>query len=137
MRSSRQNEAMEYGSSFSRGMNVSVEGKKTLYISGTASINPGGETIYCNDHQGQIVETILNVAALLQTENAGQKDLVQATVFCKTKENYEQLLRIKRLLEIEHIPLLPVYADVCRDNLLVEIEAIGQTGGHTCDRLDF
>lgn len=122
--SERQKEAFEYGSTFSRGISVQDDKSKTLYISGTASIDPAGKTIYLNDDQGQIIETLLNVAALLKTENAGLKNLVQATVFCKTEETYRRFIRMSDLLDLNDLPFLPVFADVCRDDLFVEIEAI-------------
>jgi len=38
--SSRQDQSFNYGSAFSRGMTLEIEGRRTVHISGTASINP-------------------------------------------------------------------------------------------------
>ncbi|MBL6991952.1 MAG: hypothetical protein ISR65_19370 [Bacteriovoracaceae bacterium] len=124
MRNSRQNEADEYGSSFSRGISIDSKHSSTMYISGTASINNDGETIYHQDRQGQMIETLLDIAALLETKNGKLSDIVMATAYCKDESMYKNYKRIVTLLELENIPMLPVYADVCRDELLFEIDSI-------------
>src|SRR5579862_4861495 len=44
------NEASEYGASFARGLRVDLLGGVThLYLSGTASVGPNGETLYPGD----------------------------------------------------------------------------------------
>ena len=40
------NEAIEYDRSFSRGVSVDLPGARLLFISGTASINKKGQTVY-------------------------------------------------------------------------------------------
>jgi enamine deaminase RidA (YjgF/YER057c/UK114 family) len=71
MRSRRQDEAAKYGATFSRGMAIEMKGASLLHISGTASINPKGETVYLRDEQGQITETLIDIGALLESRNAG------------------------------------------------------------------
>lgn len=125
MRNTRQNEAYEYGSSFSRGMAVGVDGPPVLFVSGTASINPCGETVYHGDHQGQLVETLLDIHALLQTCGAAFKDVCQAVAYCKGEPDYQQFKRFLEFMDWADMPVIPVYADVCRDELLFEMDAIG------------
>ena len=124
MHSSRQNDAYEYGSSFSRGMRVALGGSPTLYMSGTASISPEGETVYHGDGQGQILETLLDVHALLGSEAARLRDVCQATVYCKSLEDYRAFQEILELTNLEHVPFVCVEADVCRDELLFEMDAV-------------
>lgn len=124
MKNTRQNEAYEYGSSFCRGMAVTDGKEATLFISGTASINPEGATVYHGDHQAQILETFLDVNALLSTEGAHIRDIVQATAYCKDEEDYRMLCRMVDFLDREDLPLICVYADVCRDELLYEMDAV-------------
>jgi enamine deaminase RidA (YjgF/YER057c/UK114 family) len=124
MRNVRQNEASEYGSSFSRGMAVYTDAPPTLYVSGTASIDPSGRTVYHGDPQGQIVETLLNVAALLDVHAATLRDIRQATAYCKDERTYRVFERVVSLLGLTGVPFVPVIADVCRDELLFEIDCI-------------
>lgn len=124
MRSSRQNEARRYGATFSRGVEIKTDNSSLLHISGTASINPKGETIYMHDEQGQVTETLINIGALLETKNAQLKDIVLTAAYCKNRKTYEAFREITKYFGLEEIPFIPVYADVCRDELLFEIDAI-------------
>jgi enamine deaminase RidA (YjgF/YER057c/UK114 family) len=124
MNNSRQNEADEYGSSFSRGISIDSEFNSTMYISGTASINNEGQTVYHQDYQGQMFETLTDIAALLQTKGSKLSDIVLATAYCKDEKMFNEYQRIIELFELDDMPLLPVYADVCRDELLFEVDSI-------------
>lgn len=120
----RQNEAYDYGSSFSRGMVVDGDGPRMVYISGTASIDGTGRTVYLDDSQGQILETLLDVGALLGSEGLGLGDIRHAVAYCKRPEDFATWQEIRRTLQIPDFPVLPVYGDVCRDDLLFELEAL-------------
>ena len=124
MQNGRQNEASEYGSSFSRGMAVYSDAPPTLYVSGTASIDAAGRTVYRDDAQGQIVETLMNVAALLEVHAATLHDIRQATAYCKDERTYRVFERVVSLLGLTGVPFVPVLADVCRDELLFEIDCV-------------
>ena len=124
LRSPRQDSSFNYGSAFSRGVSLEVEGKKTIHISGTASINTAGDSTYLGDAEHQSVETLLSIAAILEEQGGGLQNITSATLFCKTKEAWEAWERVSRLLGVPNIPKVCVLADVCRDNLLVEMEAV-------------
>ncbi|MBN1687904.1 MAG: hypothetical protein JW893_02265 [Candidatus Omnitrophica bacterium] len=124
MRSKRQDEARKYGATFSRGVEIKMEQASLMHISGTASINPKGETIYLGDEQGQITETLINIGALLESKKAHLRDVVLTAAYCKNKKVYEAFRDIAKYLGLEDIPFVPVYADVCRDDLLFEIDGI-------------
>lgn len=121
---SRQGAAFTYGSGFSRGMGLDIEGRKTVFVSGTASINSAGQSIYWDNPEAQTIETLLNVAALLQDNGGGLKDITLATVFCKNNDVYEAYKSAMRLLQIPAFPCVEVITDVCRHELLIEIEAM-------------
>lgn len=127
-RTSRQNEATEYGSSFSRGMTLAFDGPATCYVSGTASIDRAGTSIHVGDPQGQVVETYLNVAALLEAEGMGLGDICQATAYCKDAEILSVWGDTVRLLGLSGLPVVPALADVCRPELLFELEAVAVRG---------
>lgn len=124
MKSNRQNEARKYGATFSRGVEVKTDNSSLLHISGTASINQKGKTIYLHDEQGQITETLINIGALLETKKAYLKDIVLTAAYCKNQRTYTTFKEITKYLGLDEIPFVPVYADVCRDDLLFEIDAI-------------
>lgn len=128
MRNARQNEAHEYGSSFSRGMAVGNGDHPTLWVSGTASINAQGKTVHHGDEQNQVMETMLAIAALLEGQGSRLRDICQATAYCKGHGDYRAFERIVDHLDMKDIPFVPVLADVCRDELLFEIDSVAVKG---------
>jgi enamine deaminase RidA (YjgF/YER057c/UK114 family) len=122
--SSRQNQAFKYGSAFSRGMSILAESKQTVHISGTASIGTDGATRYKDEVEAQIMETLLSISALLAPVGGSLKDITSATLFCKDAAFYSVFRELTSLLGVSDFPLVPVVADVCRPDLLVEIEAV-------------
>ncbi len=121
---SRQNQAFAYGSAFSRAMSVKREGVNTVYISGTASISAKGETLYQGDAEAQSVETLLNIGALLEDQGGSLESICQATLFCRNREAFEAFERVTRILKVPHFPKVELIEDVCRHDLLIEIEAM-------------
>lgn len=123
-RSPRQDSSFNYGSSFSRGMALEIEGRRTVFISGTASINTAGESTHLGDAEFQSIETLMSVAAILEEQGGGLQNITSATVFCKNREAWEAWKRVTKLLGVPALPKICVLADVCRHNLLVEMEAV-------------
>ena len=123
-RSSRQHESFCYGSAFSRGMTLRLDEAKTILVSGTASIGPDGRTLHEGNREAQIAETLLSIAALLETEGATLSDIAAGTLFYKDAAALEGYRNLIRLLGVVELPLVEVLADVCRPELLVEIEAL-------------
>ena len=52
------NEAYDYGSAFSRGMRIDLNGLTILLISGTASIDEAGQTVHVGDFRAQCAAPI-------------------------------------------------------------------------------
>ena len=115
--------ARSYRSSFSRAVEVACPTHRTLYVSGTASIDREGRTVHLGDPQGQVSHTMEVVEALLASRSMGWTDVVRGVAYFKD-------IRADRGLYdaycAEHgvasFPLALSHADVCRDNLLFEIE---------------
>jgi enamine deaminase RidA (YjgF/YER057c/UK114 family) len=117
---------------FSRGLAV-VQGKETtLFISGTASI-VHSETQHRGDVVAQTNETLANIRALIAEENLARHGLpgrgttldglAVARVYIKHPEDYAIVREVcQRCLPC--VPLTFVVADVCRPDLLVEIEGM-------------
>jgi enamine deaminase RidA (YjgF/YER057c/UK114 family) len=129
LHSDRQGPAMAYGSDFSRGMVMELGGRRTIWVSGTASIDAEGRSLHVGSRDAQVVETLRNVAALVEPEGAGLRDVCAGTIYCKDKATYAAYLEAVRFLELEELPLIPVLADICRDDLLVEIEVVAVPDG--------
>ncbi len=122
--SEAQGAAFAYGSSFSRGMWLDCEGQRTVYVSGTASIDGEGVSVHLGEPEGQVFQTLLSVAAVLRGQGLGLRDICTATVFCKSEAALDAWLRVTDLLEVAPFPAVLVKADVCRPELLLEIEAV-------------
>ncbi len=124
MHASTLNEAPEYGSSFSRGMKLGLPGKTILYISGTASVDEDGATVHIDDAQRQIDRMLLNVQELLTPQAAQFGDVVQAITYLKSADYLDRFQQALPQYEATQMPNSIVVADVCRPDLLCEIEMI-------------
>jgi enamine deaminase RidA (YjgF/YER057c/UK114 family) len=115
-----QDSALKYGSAFSRASKAIRLSGSTVYVSGTASIGADGKTKHIGDAKKQIEESINNVRMVLRDMQCNNGDVVQAIVYCKTAE-------IEKLFCHKYSdlawPTLTAIADICREDLLVEIEA--------------
>jgi len=116
----KQHCALNYGSAFSRASRSTMPAGKTVFISGTASIDASGATTHIGDPAGQINATIENVRAVLVEMQSSEKDLVQVIAYCKTTEVEQVFNSIKANLDW---PWITVICDICRPDLLFEIEA--------------
>jgi len=125
------NEAMDYGSAFTRGLRVDLPGRVTqLLISGTASVGANGETLYPGDFRAQLLRTYHNIGELLKSEGATWHDLVRTTCYIRDIErDYAEFNAVRNeffgALGLDPIPAsTAIQARICRSDLLVEIEAI-------------
>ncbi len=114
--------ALDYGSSFSRAVELVTPGSRTLMVSGTASIEPGGATAHAGDLEGQIRLTMDVVGTILASRGMGWQDAVRAVMYLKDASYLGVWQRWLRTHGLEGLPVLNVEADVCRDDLLVELE---------------
>ena len=124
------NEAYDYGSAFSRGMRIDLNGLTILLISGTASIDDQGKTIHVGDLRRQTRRTFENITGLLASEGATWKDVVRTTCYLRDIERDYQAFNEERSAFYREQRLNPLPAStgiqviLCRPDLLVEIEAI-------------
>ncbi len=116
----KQHCALEYGSAFSRASKAATPAAQTVFVSGTASIDAEGRTTNIDDPAGQINATIENVRAVLNDMNCADSDVVQAVAYCKTT-NVENIFN--GLKDTLPWPWVTAICDVCRPDLLFEIEA--------------
>lgn len=114
---------------FSRAYRIDTPSGTLSLISGTASII-GAETVHIGDVQAQVGVTIDNLERVIAS-SIRQSDIIdplstviQYVCYIKNPGDFEKVRQICN----SRLPLsanrLFVKADVCRDNLLVEIEAV-------------
>lgn len=117
-----QNPALDYKSSFSRAIEMEFPTHRNLLISGTASIDPDGKTVHPDDPEKQIRLTLDVVKAILDSRNMGWGDLFRGIAYFKDMETLPIYRRVAEELGIPRFPLAVSHADVCRHDLLFEIE---------------
>ena len=126
------NEAFDYArpSSFSRGIRFDLGDKSLLLISGTASIDDEGRTRYEGDFRAQLWRTYRNITALLESEGATWHDIVKTTCYLRDIErDYRDFNEVRTAffdwLGLDPLPASTgIQARLCREDLLVEIEAM-------------
>lgn len=124
-----QGPASDYRSSFSRAAEIVCGDGRLLTISGTASIAPDGKTQFAGDPLRQIGRTMEVVEALLKSRGMGWGDLCRTLVYLKRPGLlcFWREWLVRNGLPQDFAPVMA--ADVCRDDLLFEIEADACLGG--------
>jgi len=123
LRNKRQIDAFKYGSAFSRGAVVRRPGISMIQVSGTAAIDEKGKSLYVGDIRGQISCTFDKIESLLEPQGAGLEDICAATAFVKHPEFGETFRQTVAARGLEEFPCVCVVANICRDELLFEIDA--------------
>ncbi|HSU55201.1 MAG TPA: dioxygenase [Candidatus Dormibacteraeota bacterium] len=135
----RQTPAYAYGPAyaphapkFSRAMALVLGNYITTWISGTASI-VDSETLFVGDAAKQTEQTLDNIERLIGAENfqshgvhgAGAKlsDLARVRIYVKRLEDVTVCREVCER-RLAGVPVLYLQADVCRPDLLVEIEGV-------------
>jgi len=135
----QQTSAFDYAKTFSvkspkfaRAMAVRVGRYVTTWVSGTASIL-NSESVHLGDIEKQTEQTIDNIEQLISRNNfkrhgmegcgAELNDLAKIRVYVKRNEDYK---KCKEVCErrFGSLPTIYAIADVCRPELLVEIEGV-------------
>lgn len=117
---------------FSRAMAVRIGDHVTTWISGTASI-VNSETVHKGDVTQQTEQTLTNIERLIDGDNfarlgwpgtgATLADLAKVRVYVKHHDDYEKCRAVCER-RLGRIPAIYAMADVCRPDLLVEIEGV-------------
>lgn len=125
------NEAYSYArpSSFSRGLRVNFGVVDLLLISGTASIDEAGQSVYVGDFRAQCWRTYRNITRLLAAEGANWHDIVRTSCYLRDIErDYKDFNEVRTTfftwLGLDPLPASTgIQARLCREELLVEMEA--------------
>lgn len=117
---------------FSRAMAILGPEVTAILVSGTASI-VNSETRFPGDVERQTHQTLDNIAALIAPENFAEhgvpgtgatlRDLVLARVYVKHQDDYAKVRAVCNA-RLGELPVTFAVADVCRPDLLVEIEGV-------------
>jgi enamine deaminase RidA (YjgF/YER057c/UK114 family) len=112
---------------FSRAVLAYPRQQEALFISGTASI-VGHQTVHVGDVTGQCRETLANIAAVLEQANQKRRSApftleeLSYRIYLRHPRDHEELLAaLKPRLGDARFAI--VAADICRSDLLLEIEA--------------
>ncbi|MBN1360795.1 MAG: hypothetical protein JW993_09395 [Sedimentisphaerales bacterium] len=117
-----QSSAANYGSSFSRAVEVRLPDHRRIYVSGTASIDEAGKTLFVGDCQAQVRQTMQVVGAILQSRGMDWADVTRALAYFKRAEDAPMLDEYRQQQGLPAFPVIVAENDVCRDELLFEIE---------------
>jgi enamine deaminase RidA (YjgF/YER057c/UK114 family) len=118
-----QKDAFEYGSAFSRASAVPMDDGTLLHLSGTAAIDEAGTSTHPGDVKSQIEYTFDRVEMLIGEQGASLGDVLSATVFVKKAEHAPLFEEACRKRGLDPDACVCVVADVCREELMFEMDA--------------
>jgi enamine deaminase RidA (YjgF/YER057c/UK114 family) len=112
---------------FERARYLEMMGKKLIFISGTASII-GEKTVGVGDPTEQTEVTINNIKQLYSTEILDKLSIEtlnpkygHARVYVKNRKDFPAIKKTFKS-HFGNLPVVYIIADICRNDLLVEIE---------------
>jgi 2-iminobutanoate/2-iminopropanoate deaminase len=120
----------ERPSSFSRAVTFDIGDVTMLLVSGTASVDEHGHTVHVGDFRAQCWRTYRNISQLLESAGMTWHDIVRTTCYLRDIErDYRDFNEVRTAffgwLGLEPLPASTgIQARLCREDLLVEIEAI-------------
>jgi enamine deaminase RidA (YjgF/YER057c/UK114 family) len=114
--------APAYGSSFSRAMEIASRGCRRLLVSGTASIALNGRTVWAGNLRNQVAHTMEVVEAILASRGVGFAEVTRAVAYFKPSVETALFDAWLAARGLQAMPVVRVQGDICRDDLLFEIE---------------
>ncbi len=117
-----QSSAADYGSSFSRAAELDLPDHRRLYVSGTASIDRSGKTVFLGDCPAQVRQTMEVVQAILRSRGMDWTDVTRSLVYFKRAPDAFLFEKYRKEAGLPLFPAVVVENDICRDDLLYEIE---------------
>jgi enamine deaminase RidA (YjgF/YER057c/UK114 family) len=115
-----QKDAPLYGSAFSRGVRIPVS-TGLLELSGTAAIDESGASLYPGDFRAQVACTFERISRFLETVGANLSQLAAGCAFIRRPADVDAYVCWMDDQKLD-LPLVPVIADICRDDLLFEVD---------------
>ena len=115
----------EYGPrspSFSRATTANWGGESLLFVSGTASV-VGHETRHAGDLHAQLDETVRNLDAIIVASGASRPGVRLMKVYVRRRGDAPVIASAVRE-KFSNASVIVIESDLCRRDLLLEIEAI-------------
>ena len=128
VKSPLQGHPSEYKNSFNRAVEMLTPDCHHLYISGTASISRGGETLYRGNIDKQIDLTMEVIQSILTSRAMNWTNVNRAIAYFKNQRDIPRFLDYIRCQSLETLPFAIAIADICREDLLFELEADAVAG---------
>jgi enamine deaminase RidA (YjgF/YER057c/UK114 family) len=122
--------ALSYKSSFSRAVEILFPTHRQLMISGTASILPDGRTAHIDNPVKQVELTMKVVETILESRGMGWNEVTRGIAYFKDMRYLPIYNQYCSENNIASFPLAVSHADICRDDLLFEIEVDAVRIGH-------
>ncbi len=113
--------ALDYRSSFNRAIHIQTGTHRRVLVSGTASIDPQGRTVFLDDTAGQIEKTMQVTKALLNNADMDWQNVARGIMYFKDAGEFGLFDNWCQKNDVS-IPHIKVHADICRDDLLFELE---------------
>lgn len=117
-----QGPARNYKSSFSRAVEMAFPTHRVLLVSGTASIDKEGKSAQAGDPAGQIELTMKVAGTLLRSHGMDWNDLFRGIAYFKNMDDRRLFDLYRREHDIPGFSLAIAHRDICRSELLFEIE---------------
>jgi enamine deaminase RidA (YjgF/YER057c/UK114 family) len=125
-----------YGVTFERGTRVAYGDRSHVYLSGTASIDPSGNTLHVGDIKRQCERAMQNTEALLDDAGGGLSDLAQLIAYVRDPADGLVVSNFPAST-CPKVPRVVVRAPVCRPNWLVEFECVALLDNRNPDFAEF
>lgn len=117
--------------SFNRALEIKFGKFKLLIIAGTASVGPRRQTMYPKDFERQAKHTYKNIKDILTSRGFGVKDVIKWRIYLKDINKYykkfnkarDSFFKENKVSREEMGASTCIQAKLCREDLLVEIEA--------------
>lgn len=114
--------AENYGSSFSRAIMFSDEEYSVMTISGTASINEKGESVFQNNIKKQIEKSFSVLMAIVDSRKFSTEDIIRAYAYCSDRKYYKDFIEFFNSKFTNSFACICAENKICRHDLLFEIE---------------
>lgn len=114
--------ALQYGSSFSRAVEVQMADHRRLLISGTASINAEGKTVHLGDVAAQVAQTMDVLQAILDSRGMAWSDVTRATAYVLDPADAPVFAHHLAAHDLTDLPVITAHSAICREDLLFELE---------------
>ena len=104
-------------------MEISSSQGRRVLISGTASIAPGGQTLWPGNFRQQIRHTMEVVEIILASRGFQFADITRATAYLKDRSGLPEWAAWCAGRNLQSMPAVATQCGICRDDLLFELEA--------------